>query len=396
MSPRVLVVTSIVPWPANTGGRLRTAQLVRTLSTTYDVTVAAFTYPPESYASPPAGVELVQVEYEQPALLADLESEDDDVRLAAADRLSAAAHEPWLASYYDVPTMSETLRRLGGSWRAVLVEGTHMARFLPDLPAAGRVLDLMDVCAAIYERRASESRAIGDRLEFERVRRFESAAAAACDAVVSVSVDEQMRAHRLLGVHSTVVPNGVDCAQMAAPGAAHECTGPCLLFVGSMSYQPNVEAAVWLRDDVLPLILADRPDAHAHVVGRFPPPELLASDSEGFRVHGEVPDVRPYYRACDVVAVPVLSGGGSRLKVIEAAAAGRPIVSTPLGAEGFGAVDGRDVLLAATAEDFAAHVLALLEDRGRRTALADAARRLAMSFEWQRVGAQLLDIVGSL
>lgn len=396
MTARVLVLSSILPWPTNTGGRIRTARLVDALASEYDVTVVGFGYPPEEYESPPAGVRLVPVVYQQPRLLHALESDDPDTREAAAARLSHPAHEPWLASYYDVPAMRSMLRELGSSWQAVLVEGTHMARFLPDLPRRGVVLDLMDVCAGIYERRAAASAAPADRLEAERVCRFEAAAAVACQAVLTVSVNEQERAWRLLGCQTTVIPNGVDVDFINAPGAEHQCHGPCLLFVGSMSYRPNVDAALWIRDDLLPVIRATVPTAHVHVVGRMPPPELVAARSDGFLVHGEVPDIRPFYRSCDVVVVPVLTGGGSRLKVIEAAAAGKAIVSTPLGAEGFGAVDGRHLVLATSAAAFAAQVVALLAEPERASSLGDAARELGALFDWSHLGSDLRALVADL
>lgn len=391
----MLVLSYSVPWPANTGGRIRTARLVDALRSRYAVTVAAFRYAGESYDPPPAEVALLAVDYEEPELVKGMASPDPAVRAACVAALSAPDGEPWLSSCYDVGAMSQALSSLSGPLKAVVVEGTHMARFLDVLPAGPRVLDLMDVAAGIFERRALPG-APDDIAEYQRVRRFESAAVAQADLVLTVSPEEDARARQLLGAESTVVvANGVDVEALSGRPTL-PCGPGCLLFVGSMSYRPNEEGALWLKRSVLPRVRKAFPGAHVHVVGRSPTAAVLAEATDDYLVHGSVDDVRPYYGRARVVVVPVLSGGGTRLKVIEAAAAGKAIVSTPLGAEGFGAEPGRHLLQATTDVDFAAAVVSLLDDPARASALGRQARHLASQFDWSTIGARLLSALDPL
>ena len=149
----------------------------------------------------------------------------------------------------------------------------------------------------------------------------------------------------LTGQSATIVPNGVDTAAFAPQAEADG--PPSVLFTGTMNYRPNGEGGVWLARDVWPLVRAARPDARLCIAGRHPPEDLQAFDGrDGIEVAGEVPDMRPLFAAAHVVAVPIHDGGGSRLKVLEAAATGRAMVSTTVGAEGTDLRDGEHLVLA--------------------------------------------------
>src|SRR5262249_34722231 len=118
-----------------------------------------------------------------------------------------------------------------------------------------------------------------------------------------------------------------------------------LLFTGSMNYWPNQEAVQYFTKDVLPLIRQAIPATTFHVVGTSPSDEVRRLACEHVVVHGAVPDMRPYFRDAELVVVPLLSGGGTRLKILEAAASGKAIVSTSLGAEGLEFCPGRDLII---------------------------------------------------
>jgi glycosyltransferase involved in cell wall biosynthesis len=190
-----------------------------------------------------------------------------------------------------------------------------------------------------------------------------------------------------------VVPNGVDTS-FFTPGD-YAATQPYLLYTGLMSYEPNVGAVRHFVAEVLPLIRQEIPNAAFHIVGARPTEEVQALASESVIVHGSVPDMRPYFDAAMAVVVPLLEGGGTRLKILEAAASGKAIVSTSLGAEGLSLRHDEDLLIADSALEFAAAVIRLCKDAGLRWRLGQQARSASLEYDWKRIGARFRRVVES-
>jgi glycosyltransferase involved in cell wall biosynthesis len=164
-----------------------------------------------------------------------------------------------------------------------------------------------------------------------------------------------------------------------------------------MSYTPNIDGAVHFVNDVMPLVWARRPSARVQIVGKDPAAEVLALAGDRVQVTGGVPDVRPYLDRATLTVVPLRSGGGTRLKLLEAMSAGAPIVSTTLGAEGLGLEHGHEAWLATDAAGLGLGVLTLMSDPDRARAMAAAARaRAERDLSWDRVGARLADLLGAL
>lgn len=190
-----------------------------------------------------------------------------------------------------------------------------------------------------------------------------------------VCVSEQDRA--LLRADALVVPNGTDLPPAPTPVPR----GGSVLFVGSMSYPPNLDAVRWWREQVAPRLPADLP--RLTVVGRGAA-EALGSPAD-LQVHGDVADVRPFLEAASVVVAPLLLGGGSRLKVVEALGHGRPLVSTAKGVEGFPVVAGEHALVHDDAAAFAGAVTLAYRDPAAADRLAGAGRQLAEAYAWDAV-----------
>jgi glycosyltransferase involved in cell wall biosynthesis len=232
--------------------------------------------------------------------------------------------------------------------------------------------------------------------QWKRMRRFEGETLARFDRILAVSDTDRDTFRRLYpasgAVPVSVVPTGVDTAYFApvsepAPGGSRSH----LVFVGSMDWLPNEDAMLVFCRDVLPRIAAAVPDVTLSIVGRAPTARVrgLARD-EAVDVTGRVDDVRPSLQAATVVIVPLRIGGGTRLKIFEAMAAGRAVVSTTVGAEGLEARPGRDLLVADGAEAFADAVVALLRDPARRLGIAQAGQRLVRErFDWSAVAGAL-------
>jgi glycosyltransferase involved in cell wall biosynthesis len=178
-----------------------------------------------------------------------------------------------------------------------------------------------------------------------------------------------------------VIPNGVELNTV--PRDVRE---PVLVFVGNYAYEPNVHAARLLALDVLPRVKRHVPEARAVLIGPEPPPGLRALASPDVVLTGWVDDVRPSLARAAVVVAPLAEGAGMKNKILEAMAAGAPVVTTPVGCDGIAAIDERDVLLASTPEATAEAVVALLRDTARAERLGAAGRALVRSsYRWEDV-----------
>lgn len=226
-------------------------------------------------------------------------------------------------------------------------------------------------------------------IQWQKLRRYEAAVCRRAERVVACSRADADALTRLVpALEAIIVPNGVD-TQYYQPGIVPPARlgAEALVFTGKMDFRPNVDAVLWFCSKVLPAIREASPGAHFYIVGRDPHPRLAPlADMPGVTVTGFVDDPRPYIAAAAVYVVPLLTGGGTRLKVLEAMAMGRALLSTTLGCEGIHAAPGRDVVLADRVDDFAAQVLALLKDDAQREQLGRAARAFVeRHFGWPMV-----------
>ena len=182
-----------------------------------------------------------------------------------------------------------------------------------------------------------------------------------------------------------VVANGVDLARYRMRG--QEPDGEVLFFVGDLSWPPNADAVRWLREKVWPELKRLRPLARVEILGRDAPADLLGFAAPDWTLLGEGADTRPHWTGASVAVVPLVAGGGTRLKILEAAASGVPVVSTPIGAEGLEFAPETEILLREDAAGFAVAVAGLLADRtaARKQAVAARARVEAL-YDWERIG----------
>jgi glycosyltransferase involved in cell wall biosynthesis len=390
---RILVVAPDCPFPPVGGGQLRIYHCLRALAGRHDLTLVAFDWGRKA-DPPPFPLRVVEVPWTMPPLYEEM--------LYGAGEVSRRAHaelartgEPFLVSYYQSADMEEALRRVTRDpFDLIILENSFMARFLPALPpAVPKVLVLYDVHSRMEMRRAADP---GDpeaeHADPERMLAFERWAAGQCALCVAVSQSEADAARSLLGAaRVAVVPNGVDTQYFtpaAGPGRPNR-----LLFTGSMNYWPNVRAVQFFCGEILPLIRARAPEAHLHVVGTSPTPEVRGLASDHVTVVGAVPDMRPHYAEAAVVVVPLRDGGGTRLKILEAAACAGAMVSTTVGAEGLEFCPGRDLLIADKPPAFAEAVLRLLGDEPGRSGMGRAARSAALRYDWETIGAEYRRLV---
>jgi glycosyltransferase involved in cell wall biosynthesis len=185
-----------------------------------------------------------------------------------------------------------------------------------------------------------------------------------------------------------VIPNGVDVTEFSPPKSLGD--PGTILFTGLMSYYPNQQAMRWFLSKVFPLILKKVPEAKLVVAGAGPPAWLLNKKSNILEVTGRVPDMRPYFERARVVIAPLMIGGGTRVKILEAQAMARPVVSTTLGAEGIDGRDGHTILLADDPASFAQQVSGLLTDLDFAAGIGVNGRKhVACFYDWNRIGERL-------
>jgi sugar transferase (PEP-CTERM/EpsH1 system associated) len=396
---RVLVVAGYIPFPPVGGGNTRVYHLLRALAGRHELSLVAFSWG-EPGVPPPFPVRVIDVPWEMSPLYQQMKYGEEAHSAAALHALTHETEEPFYASFYQSAAMEERLRGIGREgFDVILIEGSYMARYLDALPAdVPKMVDLLDL-HTLMARREAESAAAEERAgalgEAERTLRYERRVASQCAACLAVSEDEAAAARALLEVENVwVVPNGVD-TRFFSPSEEPPEAG-YLLFTGMMDYSPNVDAACYFTQEILPLIRRKLPQATLHIVGVNPDPAVQELASESVVVHGAVPDMRPFFRAAEVVVVPLRRGGGTRLKILEAAASGRAIVSTSLGAEGLGFRDGTELLVADPAPAFAQAVVNLIQDEARRQQLERGACAAAGPYDWDRISSRFRRMIEAL
>jgi glycosyltransferase involved in cell wall biosynthesis len=392
---KLLAVTSELPWPLNTGGHLRTFHLLRALNRHYQVRLVTPVRAQEGAA--------VDVLRQKGITVFPVPVRRRKPWWESLRALSAACRgEPYV--FYRRHDWPEVRRVLQDQLRQdppdiLYLDHLDSLVYKPAAPDCPSVIDLHNVYSMLARRASCEYASWWRRLYLRReanlLERMERQAARETTAVLSVSEEEE-RYFKAQGAHAVcVVPNGVDCAAYEQLPTGRDGGPPVILYLGSMSWGPNVAAVQFLAREVLPRLRARLPDACLRIVGRDPAPEVLSlKDLPGVQVTGSVPDVVPHLREAHVLAVPLESGGGTRLKILEAFAAGLPVVSTPVGCEGIRADHGEH-LVVASRDKFLEGLLSVLEDAGLANRIAVQARVLARQrYDWGTVGATANAAIG--
>jgi sugar transferase (PEP-CTERM/EpsH1 system associated) len=400
---RVLWLKSDLLLPLDTGGKLRTWHLLRQLARRHEITYLAFA----EARTPRALVDG----------MAEVASHVETVARAARPKGSlrfyadAAAHMidplPYAVGAYRSRDYRRRLSALLARKRfdVLVCDFLVPAVNLPDALPCPAVLFTHNVESEIWRRHADTQtgglRRMLFRAQHRKMRRFEARALGRFDGVLAVS-DADRSAFGRLYPHAVarpiqVVSTGVDTGYFSPAVGAAETGADAprsheLIFTGSMDWLPNEDAMLYFAREILPVLRAEDPRVHLSIVGRAPTPAVRALAGDGVTVTGSVDDVRPFMRDAAVYVVPLRIGGGTRLKIFEAMAMGKAVVSTVVGAEGLPVTNGEQLVLADGPAEFARSVLDLLHDRDRRGRLERAARALVLEhFDWSVVARELED-----
>jgi glycosyltransferase involved in cell wall biosynthesis len=396
----VAILDEELPFPLTSGKRIRTYHLLSRLAARHRLTYLCHRNPDpdESTAADRAwrelGVRTVVVEHRVPPksgpgfyarLAANLVSplpysvashRSAELRAAAAALLAADPPDLWHCEW---TPYAQTLRRpLGSAPWVVMAHNVESLIWQRFAEAEGHPLKRWYV-----------------RRQFHKFERFERWAYSSCDCAIAVSEEDARLMRERFGARNTaVVDNGVDTAAFTlGPPAARDPRR--VLFLGSLDWRPNLDAARLLLDDIFPRVRAQEPRATLALVGRRPAAWLRerVPAVPGVELHADVPDVRPFLAGAGMLAVPLRIGGGSRLKILEALAAGVPVVSTRVGAEGLHLEPGRHFTLADSPEAMARGILQLMHDpdAARRQAAAGQAAVLER-YDWSGLADKLEEV----
>lgn len=228
------------------------------------------------------------------------------------------------------------------------------------------------------------ARRLYTEINWRKLRREELGTYRAADGVYLCSAaDQQKLLAEAPGIRTTVIPNAADVDFYKSRPDDPKPDGQTVVFFGLMSYMPNIDGVTHLIRDIWPRIAEANPQARCKIIGGSPPESLVAMAGPRIEFTGFVPDLRAHLAEAAAVVVPLRIGGGTRLKIVEAMAMGKAIVSTSLGAEGIEAVPGRDILIADDPETFAASVNRLLTEPGLASRIGHSARQLSESdYSW--------------
>jgi polysaccharide biosynthesis protein PslH len=395
---RILWIKAGGIFPLDTGGKIRSFHIARELARKHEVTL--FTYYAEHNGDQHPSLAAIFSD----VVLAPL-------RLPAKKSLGGVAQfcrsvlsgRPYTMSKYDCPALrervGEVLRR---QFDAIVCDFLCPADLLDWNAGCPTVLFTHNVEAQIWERHCKVARnplwKLASYLEYKALARAEAKYVRLAACVLTVSeTDRAFFTGYTEPTRITAIPTGVDTEYFQPrPGAE---TPGAIVFTGSMDWMPNEDGVLWFADEVMPLIRHEAPDAEFWVVGRNPSAAVRSLERPGSGTHvtGRVEDIRPYLERAAVYAVPIRSGSGTRLKIFEAMAAGKAIVSTTIGAEGLPVTHGTDILLADSPDEFAAQVVALLKDANERGRIGASARALVeRNYGWGRVAAEFEAVLAGL
>ncbi len=386
MPARLLVVSPRFLFPLDQGGRIRTVKTLRHMKGgAFHITLAS-PVPPDAgrFAAETAAVCDRFVSWPEP-------------RMSRLGKVAALAGQLPVSAATDVSATGRATvaQALADGVDLVLVDFPHAAVLVPERLPVPAVVFTHNVEAEILERHARVARGAMRLVwqnEARKMRRFEGGVLRRFHTAIAVSERDAVALHRDYGVSRVeAVETGVDTDYYAFHSRPKQAgrDGGTVVFTGSMDSRSNIDGIGFLLQDVWPHVLAARPKAKALIVGRNPPPALVAAaKGRGYDWHftGFVDDVRPYVAEAHAYAIPLRVGSGTRIKVFEAMAMGRPVVSTQLGAEGLDVTPGTDMLMENDPVPFAAALVQVLEDEGEAARLAHAARELVQRrFSWPMV-----------
>lgn len=373
---KILFLQKRLLFPADSGGKIRTLNIVRHLAQWHEVTYLCNTQPGDCVHEETMrelGVRLETVPWK--------ETPRESARFYGQLARNLLSRYPFnVAKDYDPRLRGRAAELLSQeNYDLLICDFVQMARNAAGLAAPASLLFQHNVEAQIFERQAATDSSRLRRqfmgYQHRKMRRFEARAGRWFDAVVAVSRRDRKTFERQYGWrHVHTIDTGVDTQYFSPNGRSIHPQR--VVFVGSLDWMPNQDGVAHFVNNIWPHVLRQHPQAHFQVVGRNPSESVKRLGGHNrVEVVGTVSDVRPFLQEAAVVVVPLRIGGGTRIKIFEAMAMRKAVVSTTLGAEGLPVEDEHHLLLADEPQEFARSVNTLISDTAKRDQLGAVARK---------------------
>jgi glycosyltransferase involved in cell wall biosynthesis len=384
---RILWVKAGKLLPVDSGGKIRSYNVLRHLARLHSVNFLSY------YGGAPDTEYEAEIQQELPGSQTIHTAALDGSPFAqSVDYLRRAFQPaPFAVSKFTHPLVRKAVKEAldGGQFDVAICDFLSASLNFPDVLRTPCVLFQHNVEAVLWQRMASGEtnplRKFVYRIEARKMAEYEKRALGRFHHIVAVSDHDQHRMEAVApGARITVVPTGVDTQKYSlVPSAGADPAR--IVFTGSMDWEPNIDAVIYFCQQIFPRVLAEFPSAVFEIVGRNPHARVGQLASGHVTVTGTVPSVIEYLRDATLVVVPLRIGGGTRLKIFEAMAMGKALISSSIGAEGLHVQHGRDLILADDPASFADAILGLLGDRTRRRELEQAAAATAANHDWSKI-----------
>ena len=390
---KVLLLTQVLPYPPDSGPKIKTWNVLKYLAARHEVTLASFVRGDQSADA--AFLRLCcRAVHTVPI-------ERGAVRDGLAMVRSLLAGQPWMIVRDDRAKMRRLVDILSAetSFDVVHADQLNMVQYASRVRSAFKVLDAHNALWVLYRRLAATMGYGLKRWLLERdwrlLERYEGEAVRNAGAVLAVTEQDKRALLEAAGVDReiTVIPIAIDTKEVEPVARLPEPKH--ILHLGTMYWPPNIDGVRWFLHEIYPLIRRQRPDVIFDIVGSRPPDHLrtLGRDETAVTVAGYVDDPTPYLKQAALMIVPLRAGGGMRVKILNAWAQGVPIVSTTLGCEGIAVAPGWNILVADTPEGFATAALRLLSNRVLADRIAGLGRKTVVERYDYRVACGALDRV---
>jgi polysaccharide biosynthesis protein PslH len=381
--------------PLDTGGKLRTYNILRKLSATHQLTYLSY------YGGRRDEAYEREIVTHLPGTVWVYTAAPDST--PAEGYLDYLRRLPWRAPYTVSKFTAPQVQQLLGDWIPQRRFDVAVCDFLsstlnfPSNLATPTALFQHNVETVLWRRRAQfEAKWLDrtiSRVEYAKLRRFEPEQARRFHHVIAVSeTDREAMSGMVDPSRISVVPTGVDLSEYRYDPNQRPA-GRLVVFTGSMDWKPNIDGVEFFCKEIWPLVLAKVPDARFRIVGRDPHPRVQKLASASVEVTGTVPSIFDHLRDAAVLVVPLRIGGGTRIKIYEGMAMGKATVSTTVGAEGLDVQHGRDILLEDAPSAFADAIVTVLQDDDVRRRYEAAAATTARKYDWSVVTERFVEVL---
>ena len=384
---RILIISTQLPYPLTEGANIRIFNLIKQLSKDHEIHLASFIKSPK---------ELDHAQSLQPYCkkVKLIEMNRSPLKRLWQIGISSIISKPYLVKINELKEMQNAVNELAREVDAVQAEFPYGGQYIENVKCK-RVLDEHNVESEIlrnqfrYERNIC--RKASSFLQYLKMLNFEKKLCSKMDIILATSEEDKHILERS-NEKVFVVPNGIESTIEQAEDRGNKV----VTYTGVMSYRANVDAMLFFCKNMWPLVKREEADAKLVIVGKNPTKEIMGLASDDVMVTGEVRDIREYIRQTSVFVAPLRIGSGTRIKILEAMAHGKPVVSTKLGCMGLDVEQGKNIYIADDPQEFANYVTRLLREKDERIRIAKNSLELVKEkYTWDVISKKLEEVYKS-